>query len=212
MPCSPFVPMSLGLVDLVIVAGASYLLYRTAQRQGPQPAEAGTRRWRGLSAMVFVPAEVRAPAGAADLVRAIVEARRSDRDFFPEAVERAAAECFRLVHTALVMREAGNIRGRLTPEMYVVLKGQVADLTAARRFRHVERLEIESARLVELWQERGQDFATVHVVSRLVDYTTDAAGAVVAGSKTTPVRVAQGWTFTRPMGPYAWRLAAIEQR
>jgi predicted lipid-binding transport protein (Tim44 family) len=204
--------MSLGLVDLVIVAGASFLLYRTAQRHGPQPAEAGAQGWKGLSAMVFGPAEVRTPAGAADLVRAIVETRRSDRDFFPEAVERAAAECFRLVHTALVMRDAGNIRSRLTPEMYVVLKGQAAELTAARRFRHVERLEIDSARLVALWQDRGQDFATVHVASRLIDYTTDAAGAVVAGSKTTPARVTQGWTFTRPVGPHAWRLAAIEQR
>lgn len=204
--------MTMGLVDLVIVAGASFLLYRTAQRQSPQPADASAPRWRGLSAMVLMPAEMRAPAGAADLVRAIVETRRSDRDFFPEAVERAAAECFRLVHTALVMREAGNIRGRLTPEMYVILKGQVVELTTARRFRHIERLEIESARLVELWQERGQDFATVHVAGRLIDYTTDAAGAVVAGSKTTPSRVEQGWTFTRPMGPYAWRLAAIEPR
>jgi predicted lipid-binding transport protein (Tim44 family) len=155
---------------------------------------------------------VRAPAGASDLQRAILDARRSDRDFYPEGVERAAAECFRLVHTALVMRDAGNIRGRLTPEMYAALKVQAGNLKASRRFRHVERLEIDCAELVELWQERGQDFATVHVVSRLVDYTTDTAGAVVAGSKSTPVRVVQGWTFTRPMGPYAWRLTAIEQR
>lgn len=204
--------MSLGLVDLVLVGGASFLLYRTAQRHGPQPADAGAQRWRATPAIVLVPAQVRAPAGASNLQSAIVEARKSDRDFYPEGVERAASECFRLVHTALVMREAGMIRSRLTPEMYGVLKGQAGDLQAARRFRHVERLEIDSARLAELWQERGQDFATVHVVSRLIDYTTDGAGAVVLGSKTAPARVAQWWTFTRPMGPYAWRLAAIEQR
>ena len=204
--------MSLGLVDLIFVGGASFLLYRAVQRQAPQPADAGAPRWRAMSAMALAPAHVRAPEGAGDLPRAIVEVRRSDRDFFPEGVERAAGECFRLVHAALVMRDAGNIRGRLMPEMYGVLKGQAAALKGARRFRHVERLEIDAAQLAELWQERGQDVATVHVVSRLIDYTTDSTGSVVAGSKTTPARVSQGWTFTRPTGPYAWRLAAIEPR
>jgi predicted lipid-binding transport protein (Tim44 family) len=205
--------MSLGMLDLVLVGATSFLLARKAQRRALQPIiDEGARRWRATTPIVLAPAELHAPEGASDLPRAIGDTRKSDRDFYPEAVERAAAECFRLVHTALVMRDAGNIRSRLTPEMYAELKGQTTALKAARRFRHVERMEIDSARLAELWQERGQDFATVHVVSRLVDYTTDSAGAVVLGSKTTPTRVAQHWTFTRPMGPYAWRLAAIEQR
>src|SRR5688572_5859665 len=204
--------MSFVLVDLMIVGGASFLLYRTAYRAAPKPAEAGAQRWRAMTSIALMPEHVRAPADASNLVRAIVDTRRNDRDFFPEAVERAAAECFRLVHTALVMRDASNIRSRLTPEMYGVLKAQADDLKASRRFKHVERVEVESARLAELWQDRGQDFATVHVVSRLIDYTTDQAGAVVTGSKTTPARVAQSWTFTRPSGPHAWRLAAIDQR
>lgn len=204
--------MSLGLVDLVLVGATSFLLARTAQRTGPDAADDGTRQWRATTPIVLMPEEVRPPAGASDLKRAIVDARRSDRDFYPEGVERAAAECFRLVHTALVMRDAGHIRSRLTPEVYGVLNGHARHLTGTGRFRHVERLEIDVARLTELWQERGQDFATVHLVSRLIDYTTDGGGAVIAGSKTAPAYVTQGWTFTRPMGPYAWRLAAIEQR
>jgi predicted lipid-binding transport protein (Tim44 family) len=110
------------------------------------------------------------------------------------------------------MREAGNIRSRLTPEMFAVLNGHARHLKATGRFRHVERVEIDAARLTELWQDRGQDFATVHLDCRLIDYTTDGGGTVIAGSKTAPTRVTQEWTFTRPMGPYAWRLAAIEQR
>ncbi len=204
--------MSFGLVDLMIVGGASLLLYRTAYRGAPNPAAAVAQRWRAMTSIALMPDQLRPPAEASNLVRAIVETRRNDRDFFPEAVERAAAECFRLVHTALVMRDAGNIRGRLTPEMYGVLKAQADELKASRRFKHVERVEVEAARLAGLWQDRGQDFATVHVVSRLIDYTTDAAGAVVTGSKTTPARVEQSWTFTRPTGPHAWRLAAIEPR
>lgn len=204
--------MSLGLVDLVLVGATSFVLARTAHRSGPAPADEGGRQWPATTPIVVMPEDVRPPEGAADLKRAIADARRSDRDFFPEGVERAAAECFRLVHTALVMRDAGNIRSRLTPEFYSVLNGHTRHLRATGRFRHVERLEIDAARLTELWQERGQDFATVHMVSRLIDYTTDGGGAVLAGSKTAPACVTQGWTFTRPTGPYAWRLVAIEQR
>jgi predicted lipid-binding transport protein (Tim44 family) len=204
--------MSLELVDLVLVGATSFVLARTAHRSEPAPADGGGGQWRATTPIVVMPEDVRPPEGAGDLKRAIADARRSDRDFFPEGVERAAAECFRLVHTALVMRDAGNIRSRLTPEFYSVLNGHARHQRATGRFRHVERLEIDAARLTELWQQRGQDFATVHMVSRLIDYTTDGGGAVLAGSKTAPTYVTQGWTFTRPMGPYAWRLVAIEQR
>ncbi|MEX2147583.1 MAG: TIM44-like domain-containing protein [Candidatus Rokuibacteriota bacterium] len=205
--------MGVGLVDLVLVGAAATFLFRRNARRHPQPpAGAGVRPGTASQAIEVVPAPVRAPAGPGDLARAIVETRRSDRDFFAESVERAASECFRLVHTALVMRDAGHIRGRLTPEMYAILRGQVADLKTAGRFRHVERVEIDAARLTELWQAHGEDVATVHVVSRLIDYTADGAGTVVAGSPSTPVCVTQWWTFTRPIGPHAWTLAAIEQR
>jgi predicted lipid-binding transport protein (Tim44 family) len=204
--------MSLGLVDLVLVGATSFLLARTAHRSGSQSADDGARPWRASSPIVLMPQEVHPPAGASDLPRAIAQARKTDRDFFPQGVERAAAECFRLVHTALVMRDAGNIRSRLTPEIYGELNGHARHLKATGRFRHVERLQIDEARLTELWQDRGQEFATVHLVSRLIEYTTDGGGAVIAGSKTAPVLVTQEWTFTRPMGPYAWRLAAIAQR
>ena len=204
--------MSLGLVDLVLVGATSFLLARTGQRSRPQPATEAGRQWQATTPIILMPEEVHPPAGASDLRRAIADVRKSDRDFYPEGVERAAAECFRLVHTALVMRDAGNIRSRLTPETYGELNGHARHLKAMGRFRHVERLQIDEARLTELWQERGQDFATVHLVSRLIDYTTDEGGAVIGGSKTVLVHVTQDWTFTRPMGPYAWRLAAIEQR
>ena len=37
-----------------------------------------------------------------------------------------------------------------------------------------------------------------------------AGGAVVAGSRTSPERFEEFWTFTRPVGPSAWKLTAIQ--
>ena len=44
----------------------------------------------------------------------------------------------------------------------------------------------------------------------LIDYTVDATGAVVAGSRNGPDRFEAFWTFTRPVGPNAWKLTAIQ--
>ena len=41
-----------------------------------------------------------------------------------------------------------------------------------------------------------------------VDETT---GQVVEGSKTDPVKFEEYWTFTRSVGPNAWKLSAINQ-
>lgn len=47
--------------------------------------------------------------------------------------------------------------------------------------------------------------------ANLLDYTTDEAGKVLSGSDTVPVKFEEFWTFTRPVGPGAWRLSAIQQ-
>jgi predicted lipid-binding transport protein (Tim44 family) len=46
----------------------------------------------------------------------------------------------------------------------------------------------------------------------MLDYTVDEhSGQVYEGSRTTPVRFEEYWTFVRPCGPNAWQLSAIQQ-
>jgi predicted lipid-binding transport protein (Tim44 family) len=46
----------------------------------------------------------------------------------------------------------------------------------------------------------------------LLDYTVDAkTGAVVSGSNSDPIEFEEYWTFTRAVGPNAWKLAAVQQ-
>ena len=55
--------------------------------------------------------------------------------------------------------------------------------------------------MAEVWQESGQDYITVLIHAKLLDYTTDdATSAVVSGSKTEPVKFEEYWTFTRAVG------------
>jgi predicted lipid-binding transport protein (Tim44 family) len=45
-----------------------------------------------------------------------------------------------------------------------------------------------------------------------LDYTVDEkSGATVAGSDSEPVEFEEFWTFSRPVGPNPWKLAAVQQ-
>ena len=74
-----------------------------------------------------------------------------------------------------------------------------------------ETIAVRSVALTEAWQESGQDFATVQFLASLLDYTTDESDRVLDGSRVEPVKFEEFWTFTRPVGPNAWRLSAIQQ-
>lgn len=46
----------------------------------------------------------------------------------------------------------------------------------------------------------------------MLDYPVNAKnGAVVNGSNAEPVEFEEYWTFTRPVGPNAWKLSAVQQ-
>ena len=85
-------------------------------------------------------------------------------------------------------------------------------MRAERRINRLENVAVRAAEVTEAWQERGQDYVTVHFLASLLDSTTDETGTqVLDGSRTEPVKFEEFWTFVRPVGPNPWRLSAIQQ-
>jgi predicted lipid-binding transport protein (Tim44 family) len=80
-----------------------------------------------------------------------------------------------------------------------------------RKLNRLENIAVRSVELTEAWQETGQNFATVHLLASLLDYTTDEGGQVLEGSRGEPLKFEAFWTFARPVGPNPWRLSAIQQ-
>jgi predicted lipid-binding transport protein (Tim44 family) len=204
-----------GLLDLLLIGGGLFLLFRLMRRRRQEPAyagapgypDAGTRSWEVPAAS----AKVAAPAGVADDVdRGLGHVRQMDPGFDAAALASDAADMFRAVQDAVSRGDLAPIRGRLAPDMLASLEAQCDALRRAGRANRVDRIQIERAEATEAWQERGQDFVTVLLAGSLIDYTTDASGAVVAGSRTSPERFEEFWTFTRPVGPSAWKLTAIQ--
>jgi predicted lipid-binding transport protein (Tim44 family) len=205
----------IGLLEILLIGAGVFFLYRwmSSRRQAEQPAyaTAGASAYGGTANTGSGgTAVMEMPPAMADLERGLGHVRQMDPGFDPDAFERSAGEVFRKVQTAVALRDVTLLRDRLTPEMHGVLQGQCDELKGSGRTNNVEQIQIERCELTEIWQEGGQDFATVYLAGTLRDYTLDAAGRVVAGSRTETEKFTEYWTFTRPVGPNVWKLAAIQ--
>ena len=202
-----------GLLDLLLVGGGLLLLYRfmAARRSEQRPAYAGAAGYGGGYAGGGVATEPSiAPDVPSDLERGLGHIHRMDAGFDPRALAESARALFAEVQRGVTARDMHPVSGRLTSRMYTELTAQCDRLRAARRTNRVEHVDIRRAEATEAWQEAGQDYVTVYLGGSLVDYTVDdATGALTEGER-TPQEFEEYWTFSRPVGPNAWKLSAIQ--
>lgn len=200
----------IGLLEIVLVAGGIMLLLsflRRRQTAAPAYATAGGGTWTQ-------PTETAAPEPVAvesDLDRGVGHIRAMDARFDPAVVATSARSVFVDVQRAVTARDITSLRDRLTPDMLTVLQKQCDQLRGARQTNRMDQIEIRRAAVTEAWQEGGQDYVTVCLDASLLDYVVDdSSGAVVDGSRSTAQEIEEYWTFTRPVGPNAWKLSAIQ--
>lgn len=211
----------IGLMDILLVAGLAYLAYAFFRRRNPQPAlasaPAGASRGSAVGWAPAATTEPAAPAGGValvddDLERGLAAIRTMDSAFDARRFADGARHTFVRVQGAWSAGDLSPVRAELTDEMAATFDADLRRLATRRRVNRVEKLSVEAAEVTEAWQEYGQDFVTVHFRASGLDYTLDeTTGAVVEGSNVTPVTFEEYWTFTRPVGPNAWRLTAIQQ-
>ena len=205
----------IGLLDILLIAGGLFLLFKFMQarrQQQPEPAYAGAPGWGGnQSPQPMQSAAVAEPTAAdVDLERGLAHIRQMDATFDAAALASDAAETFRTVQAAVTARDVRPLAGRIAPELLEGLERQCAEARQSGQINRLERIQIERTEVTEAWQERGSDFVTVAIVGTLLDYVVDATGRVVAGSSTVPERFEEYWTFTRSVGTRSWQLTAIQ--
>jgi len=202
-----------GLMDLLLIGGALYLLYRVMSGRRPQqPAYAGAGAYGSASsgADVAYPAGTAAAEPPSELETGFAHIRQMDPSFDPGVVADQTRRLFPEVQRAVAARDMSTVSARLTPRMYTTLVGQCDRLRAAARTNRLEQIDVRRAEVSEAWQESGQDYVTVYLSGSLVDYTVDdGSGALVEGSR-TPQEFTEYWTLARPVGPNSWKLSAIQ--
>jgi predicted lipid-binding transport protein (Tim44 family) len=207
--------LGIGLMDLLLVAGGAFLLWSFLKRRRAgelRPAYAMAGAPAGAAERTGGP-EATAPAvpEVSDLDRGLGHIRQMDPRFDAARLAEQARAMFGEVQAAFAARDLGRVRDRLTREMYAELQAQGDRLRSAGRTNRVERIAVHRAEITEAWQEGGQDYVTVLLAASLVDYIVDdTTGTLVEGSKDALQEVEEFWTFTRPVGPNAWTLSAIQ--
>ena len=150
------------------------------------------------------------PVPPLDLDRGVGVIRRADRGFDPARFAGYAAMMFRDVEGARMARDAGRLRDRLTPEMYVELLAFCEGLRTAGRSVRFDDVDVR-AETTEAWQDGDRDYVTAYVAGSMLSHTLeDATGHVVEGSRTKPGAVEAFLTFTRPAGLNFWMLSVIQ--
>ena len=210
----------IGLLEILIIGGLAWFAISYMRRQqGAAPSEYATAGGYGSApASRYDPspaggvATMEAPAGPSDLECGLSHIRQMDPGFDARAFAETASDGFFKVQGAWTARSMAGVSSLLNAEMTSLLQRDCDRLKAEGKVNHLENIAVRSAEVTEAWQESGQDFVTVHFLASLLDYTTDESGArVLEGSRTDPVKFEEYWTFTRPVGPGAFRLSAIQQ-
>ena len=198
------------MLDIVLLGGLAYLGYRffvkrrqeqaawSPQGAGTTPGPYAARR----------PSPTR-PARIAN--RGLEYIRRMDPAFDGKGFGETASDAFFRLQGGWTRRDLSPVSGLLTDEMRATLQADADALKAKGQFNRLENISVRNVEITEAWQESGNDYVTVLFQANLLDYTTDEAGKVLSGSDTVPVKFEEFWTFTRPVGPGAWRLSAIQQ-
>ena len=207
----------IGLLEILLIAGGAFLLFRMmrSRQAAPEPAP-GLRsgcgaQWQSQPQPQMYQAQP-VETGPSDLDRGIANIRRMDAGFDPARFGDTASDIFFKVQAAWMNRDMSQASGAITPEMGDILQKDCDRLRGQGRINRLDNIAVRSVTVTEAWQESGQDYVTVDFLASLLDYTVDErSGQVVEGNRTDPVKFEEFWTFTRPVGPNAWRLSAIQQ-
>ena len=192
------------LLQVGLVAGAGFLLYRWWQRRSqPQAAYAGLPRdmaeqqprsalggFGGLG------------GGAAAPVAEPIEIKPEDFDTF----ERLLGE----VQTAYGREDLVALRTHLTPEMLSYYAEELSENASRGVVNQLSDVKLLQGDLSEAWREGDKEYASVAMRYSLVDRYVDRATGKAADGNDAPQEATEVWTFARARGGN-WLLSAIQQ-
>jgi len=199
-----------GLLDIILLGGLAYLGYRFFMKRRQEEAAWSPQRAGTTPGPYAVPSAA-ADTTALDRDRGLEYIRRMDPAFDAKAFGETASDAFFRLQGGWTRRDLSPVSGLLTEEMRATLQADVDALKTKGQINRLENISVRNVEITEAWQESGQEYVTVLFQANLLDYTTTDAGKVLSGSDAVPVKFEEFWTFTRLVGPGAWRLAAIQQ-
>lgn len=209
----------IGLFQILVLGGIGYFVYaRFFKKKAPSYAYAHHRQQEGFGSAAgaftypgsssYGPPP---PPRAETIADGIAMIRQSEPDFDPEHFKEVAQDVFFQVQAGWTRRDIASYRHLLDASL---AQEYAEHFTEMRRKGHVNKLEniaVRGVELVDAGRDGNEEFVSLLFRANLLDYTIDeSAGSVVEGDMTTPVKFAEKWTWSRPLGETNWKLAGVE--
>jgi predicted lipid-binding transport protein (Tim44 family) len=205
----------IGIFEIILLAGIGYLIYRFIKNR--RAAGSSTSYVQGgYQGGTVIPISNEYSGNqlaTGDVDAGLGHLRQMDPSFDEQRFNDTAMDIFFKIQGSWMNRDLMPVSGLLTDEMKRIFQEDLDRLLRDKQVNRLENIAVRNVDIIEAWQESGQDYITASIYANLLDYTTDdVSGAVVAGSKTEPVKFEEQWTFTRPVGNNPWRMSAINQK
>jgi predicted lipid-binding transport protein (Tim44 family) len=202
-----------GMIEVLLLAGLGYFLYRKFMRPAVASGPSVMQYQNNSPYTQYRPESV--PVSEPTLAKEQIDYRSltmMDRTFDPDRFLKTAQDIFFKVQGAWNKQDTAVLSALCGRELLQTWEEELSQLHARNQQNRMENIALRKSEITEVWTENGEDFITVRLQANLLDYTVDAkSGAVVSGSDTEPIEFTEYWTFSRPVGPNIWKLAAVQQ-
>jgi predicted lipid-binding transport protein (Tim44 family) len=206
-----------GMIEILLLAGVVFFLFRMFRNRAAM-AGGGSTPYQDTNYQPSYNTGYQAPASApvqGALPLNNVDYRSltmMDQSFSPDQFLKSAQDIFFKVQGAWNKQDTNALRSLCGGEIMQTWEQELNDQRARGQQNKMENIALRESDITEAWTESGQDFITVRWLANLLDYTVDVkSGAVVNGSNADPIQFEEYWTFSRPVGPNAWKLSAVQQ-
>jgi len=199
-----------GLIEILLLAGVGYFILQRFRRPATA-TDLGTMPYRSEPEFAprGAPFEPQPPANNEIDYRSLT---MMDRRFEPDRFLKTAQDIFFKVQGAWNKQDTAALRSLCGAELMQTRQEELDHLRARDQQNRMDNIALRESEITEAWTESGSDFITVRLRANLLDYTIDAKnGSVLSGSNLDPIEFEEYWTFTRPVGPNSWKLAAVQQ-
>jgi predicted lipid-binding transport protein (Tim44 family) len=201
-----------GMIEILLLAGLGYFLYR----KFVSPAAAtgyGSMQYQNTQPYTqYDPPSSPAPEASSNNQVDYRSLTMMDRSFNPDQFLKTAQDIFFKVQGAWNKQDTNTLKALCGSELMKTWEDELTSLRARGQQNKMENIALRESEITEVWTENGEDYITVRLLANLLDYNVDAkTGAVVSGSNSDPIQFEEYWTFSRPVGPNAWKLSAVQQ-
>ena len=202
-----------GMIEILLLAGLGYFLYRKFMRPAAASGPGSTMQYQNTQP--YTQYGTAAPAPEPQPMNEQVDYRSltmMDRSFDPDRFLKTAQDIFFKVQGAWNKQDSATLSTLCGRELMQSWEEELSQLRARNQQNRMENIALRESEITEVWTENGEDFITIRLHANLLDYTVDAkSGAVVSGSNSDSIEFSEYWTFSRPVGPNAWKLTAVQQ-